>query len=77
MKLTTADELLIQRCVDDELGPAETAVLLRRLEELDLGWKSLACGLLEDRSLRQILSGEAIDGLEVSAGVDGTADDSS
>jgi hypothetical protein len=77
MKLTTADELLIQRCVDDELGPAETAALLRRLEELDLGWKSLACGLLEDRSLRRILSGEAIEDLKLSAGVDGTADESS
>ncbi len=69
MKLTTADELLIQRCVDDELSPAETASLLRRLESLDSGWKSLACGLLEDRSLRQLLSSENPDKADLSVGL--------
>ena len=46
------DELLIQRCVDNELSPAETRQLLRRLELLDYGWKQLACGFLEDRCLQ-------------------------
>ena len=45
------DELLIQRCVDNELTPAETRQLLRRLDCLDGGWKQLAFGFLEDRCL--------------------------
>lgn len=50
------DELLIQRCVDNELSPAETQQLLRRLELLDCGWKKLACGFLEDRCLQLAFS---------------------
>ena len=50
------DELLIQRCVDNELSPAETQQLLRRLESLDCGWKQLACGFLEDRCLQSSFS---------------------
>ena len=50
------DELLIQRCVDGELSPAETRQLLLRLERLDCGWKQLACGFLEDRCLQRTFS---------------------
>ena len=50
------DELLIQRCIDNELSPAETQQLLRRLERLDCGWKQLACGFLEDRCLQTAFS---------------------
>jgi hypothetical protein len=53
MKLSEKDELLIQRCVDGELSPADTRNLLRRLDNIDSGWKTLACGLLEDRTLRK------------------------
>lgn len=50
------DELLIQRCVDNELSPVETQQLLRRLESLDCGWKHLACGFMEDRCLQKAFS---------------------
>ena len=50
------DELLIQRCVDNELTPGETQQLVRRLELLDYGWKHLACGFLEDRCLQTAFS---------------------
>ena len=56
MKLSERDEVLIQRCVDGELSSEDTASLLRRLDALEHGWKHLACGLLEDRSLRRILA---------------------
>lgn len=56
MQTSEHDELLIQRCVDNELSPAETQQLLRRLESLDCGWKQLACGFLEDRSLQTAFS---------------------
>ncbi len=52
MKLSEKQELLIQRCVDGELSPAETRSLLLGLDAIEGGWKSLACGLLEDRQLR-------------------------
>ncbi|MEI7702337.1 MAG: hypothetical protein WCK86_21275 [Planctomycetia bacterium] len=56
MKLSERDEVLIQRCVDGELSSEDTVSLLRRLDALEHGWKHLACGLLEDRSLRRILT---------------------
>jgi phosphatidylserine/phosphatidylglycerophosphate/cardiolipin synthase-like enzyme len=56
MKLTERDEILIQRCVDGEMSAEETASLLRRLDALEHGWKHLACGLMEDRTLRRILA---------------------
>ncbi len=49
-------ELLIQRCVDDELSPADTRILLQQLDGIHNGWKCLACGLLEDRHLRRSLT---------------------
>ena len=51
MLINEKDELLIQRCVDDELSPPETRGLLQRLDRLDGGWKKLACELLEDRGM--------------------------
>ena len=51
MMINESDELLIQRCVDDELSPPETRALLQRLDRLDCGWKKLACELLEDRGM--------------------------
>ena len=51
--ISERDELLIQRCVDDELSPEQTRALTVRLDTLTGGWKSLACGFLEDRCLRK------------------------
>jgi hypothetical protein len=51
-------ELLIQRCVDDELSPADTRILLQQLDGIHNGWKCLACGLLEDRHLRRSLTAD-------------------
>jgi hypothetical protein len=55
MLIDARTELLIQRCVDDELSAAETTALLRQLDGLADGWKCLACGLLEDRQLQRLL----------------------
>lgn len=55
MTRNSSMELLIQRCVDDELSAGETQQLLRQLDSINGGWKCLACGLLEDRQLRQVL----------------------
>ncbi len=56
MLISERDELLIQRCVDDELSSSETQALLKRLDQLDGGWKTLACGLLENRGLQKMLN---------------------
>jgi hypothetical protein len=55
MLMGERDEMLIQKCVDEELCWEETRSLLCRLDSLDNGWKTLACGLLEDRNLRRSL----------------------
>lgn len=57
MNLSKQDELLIQRCVDDELSSDQTRVLMERLDMVTGGWKTLACGFLEDRYLRRAVSG--------------------
>ena len=56
MLMRESDELKIQKCVDNELSSQETSELLRRLDSLTDGWKTLACGLLEDRRVRSALS---------------------
>lgn len=56
MLMRESDELKIQKCVDNELSSQETSELLRRLDSLTDGWKTLACGLLEDRRIRSALS---------------------
>jgi hypothetical protein len=43
------DEILIQRCVDNELSTDERRALLNRLDDLPEGWKSLACSYIEDQ----------------------------
>lgn len=58
MTLHPKTELLIQRCVDDELSAADTRALLQQLDSINGGWKFLACGLLEDRHLRRTLGPE-------------------
>ncbi|MEY3459645.1 MAG: hypothetical protein RL215_2802 [Planctomycetota bacterium] len=55
MNLTSHTELLIQRCVDDELSAADSRRLLQELDSVTGGWKCLACGLLEDRLLRKAI----------------------
>jgi hypothetical protein len=55
MLITERDEMLIQRCIDGELSVAETRVLLKRLDSLPEGWKTLACCLLEDRNFGKVL----------------------
>lgn len=55
MLIRESDELTIQKCVDNELSTQETSQLLRRLDSLTDGWKTLACGLLEDRRIRSAL----------------------
>lgn len=59
-QISQRDELLIQRCIDDELTPEQTYQLLSRLDELSDGWKSLACGFIEDRSVGKALRSEFI-----------------
>jgi hypothetical protein len=56
MLMRENDELRIQKCVDDELSSQETSELLRRLDGITNGWRTLACGLLEDRRIRGILA---------------------
>lgn len=56
MLMRESDELRIQKCVDGELSPQETSELLRRLDGITNGWRTLACGLLEDRRIRGILT---------------------
>jgi hypothetical protein len=58
MLMNEQDEMLIQRCVDDELSPMETRRLLQRLDAVQDGWKFLASGLLEDRQFRRVFSGD-------------------
>lgn len=60
MTLNPQTELLIQRCVDDELSAADTRALLQQLDSINGGWKCLACGLLEDRHLRRTLGPETL-----------------
>lgn len=58
MNLNDHDEQLVQRCLDDELSPAETRQLLTRLESLSDGWRALACGFIEERNLRKAVRSE-------------------
>ena len=43
------DETLIQRCIDNELSAGERRQLLTRLDAVSDGWKSLACGFIEEQ----------------------------
>ena len=56
MLMRQSDELNIQKCIDHELSAQDTSDLLRRLDSITDGWKTLACGLLEDRRIRSFLT---------------------
>ena len=56
MLMRESDELKIQKCVDNELSAREASELLRQLDSMTDGWKTLACGLLEDRRFHSILT---------------------
>ncbi len=43
------DELLIQRCVDNELSVADRRQLLEQLDASPDGWKTLACTYMEEQ----------------------------
>ena len=43
------DERLIQRVIDNECSAAERQTLMQQLDESPEGWKTLACGFLEDQ----------------------------
>ena len=47
--LSQHDEILIQRCVDNECTAEERRQLIARLDELPDGWKSLACTYMEEQ----------------------------
>lgn len=51
------DERLIQRCLDDELTSKETRQLLSRLDSVPDGWKTLACGFVEERLFKKAIRG--------------------
>ncbi len=57
MHMNEQSERQIQRCIDGELSAAESRLLLSRLDEIDDGWKTLACGFLEDRLFRKSIVG--------------------
>lgn len=50
------NEILIQRCIDNELTSEERQALLQRLEETPEGWKSLACGFVEEQLFADAIS---------------------
>jgi hypothetical protein len=56
MKITSSDELMLQRCLDNELSGEDTHRLLQRLDVLQDGWKTLACGFLSERSVAKAIS---------------------
>ncbi|MEQ9409471.1 MAG: hypothetical protein RIK87_17170 [Fuerstiella sp.] len=49
--MTDRDELMIQKCVDNELAADERRQLMERLDQINDGWKTLACAYLEDQLL--------------------------
>ncbi|MCA9050108.1 MAG: hypothetical protein KDA89_15330 [Planctomycetaceae bacterium] len=51
--VTERDEILIQRCVDDELSADQRTELLTRMEESPGGWKQLACTFMEEQLFRR------------------------
>ncbi|MFO0427901.1 MAG: hypothetical protein ACK526_15140 [Planctomyces sp.] len=57
--LSHHDELLIQRCLDNELSSDDKRAFLNRLDHLRDGWKTLACGFLSERSISQTVRGPA------------------
>lgn len=64
MSMSEQDEILIQKCVDAELSENEEQRLVARLDQVDNGWKQLACGFLEDRALRGLFGNPEADVFE-------------
>ncbi len=52
------NEILIQRCVDNELSAAERRELIQQLDNSDDGWKELACAFMEDRMFANAIRDE-------------------
>ncbi|APZ92720.1 anti-sigma factor family protein [Fuerstiella marisgermanici] len=52
------NEILIQRCVDNELSAAERRELMQQLDSCDEGWKELACAFMEDRMFANAIRDE-------------------
>ena len=53
-----SDEILIQRCIDNELSVAERRQLIDRMDTTGDGWKTLACGFMEDQAFGNAIAGE-------------------
>lgn len=47
--MSPQDEILIQRCVDNECSDVERRQLMARLDEIPDGWKNLACTYIEEQ----------------------------
>ena len=47
--LEPREEILIQRCVDNECSPTERRELMERLDQTEDGWKTLACTYMEEQ----------------------------
>ncbi len=58
MRMNEHDELMIQRCLDDELSVHDTRLLMSRLNQVSDGWKMLACGFLQERSIARSVLGQ-------------------
>lgn len=58
MRMNEHDELMIQRCLDDELSVHDTRLLMSRLNQVSDGWKTLACGFLQERSIARGVLGQ-------------------
>jgi len=58
--LNPRDEILIQRCVDNECSPQERRELIDRLDQIDDGWKTLACTYMEEQLFASACSEERV-----------------
>ncbi len=57
--MNEADDILIQRCIDNELSASERRELLSKLDAMPGGWKSLACGFVEDQLFAVAATGDS------------------
>jgi len=70
--LNEKTEILIERCVDDELDAERTHSLMMDMDQIPDGWKTLACRFLEERKLRQRVA-EVISGQQAASSDDAIA----
>ncbi len=54
------NEILIQRCVDNELSAAERRELIQQLDGSDGGWKNLACSFMEEQMFSSAIREESV-----------------